>query len=116
LPATFVVSSLKPVTLAYNVFTGNSAPSVGGAIFMDNRARVVLDHELIYQNSTQTIGGGVIYVDGDGSGVGSYVTILNCTIADNSNAGQNQGNGLYVQEYSRVTIKNSIFWGNTQDI
>jgi hypothetical protein len=111
-----VPSSLKPVTLTHDVFTGNTAPSVGGAIFVDNGATVILDHELIYKNSTQTLGGGAIYVDGDGSGVGSYVTIVNCTIADNFNAGDNQGNGVYVEEYSRVTIRNTIFWGNTQDI
>jgi hypothetical protein len=109
-------SSLKPVILAYDVFTGNSAPSVGGAVFADNGARVVLDHELIYKNRTQTVGGGAIYVDGDASGVGSYLTMVNCTIADNVDSGNHLGNGVYVEEYSRATIKNSIFWGNTQDI
>ncbi len=106
----------KPVTLAHDVFTGNSAPSVGGALFADNGATVVLDHELIYKNQTQTLGGGAIYVDGDGSGVGSFLSVVNCTIADNSNSGSNLGNGVYVEEYSHVTVKNSIFWGNRQDL
>ena len=65
--------SLKPVTLAHNVYTGNFAPSVGGAIFADNGATVVLDHELIYRNSTQSVGGAAIYVDGTGDGVGSFM-------------------------------------------
>jgi hypothetical protein len=108
-------ASLKPVRLAYNTWTGNFAPSVGGAIFVDDGATVVLDHELIYRNRTQTAGGGAIYVDGDGGGVGSSLTILHCTVADNSNAGENRGNGVYVEQYSRVTIKNSIFWGNRED-
>jgi pectin methylesterase-like acyl-CoA thioesterase len=109
-------SSLKPVRLSYNTWTGNYAPSVGGAIFADNGARVVLDHELIYNNHTQNVGGAAIYVDGDGSGVGSFLTVLNCTVADNSSSGDDHGNGVYVEEYSRVWIKNSIFWGNSQDI
>lgn len=108
-------ASLKPITLSYNTWTGNFAPSVGGAIFADNGATVVLDHELIYKNSTGTIGGGAVYVDGDGGGSGSFVTIIDCTIADNFNAGDNRGNGIYVEEFSKVTVTNSIFWGNTQD-
>src|SRR5262249_8943419 len=84
--------------------------------FADNGATVVLDHDLIYKNRTQTAGGAAIYVDGDGGGVGSFMTILSCTIADNSNAGDNRGNGVYIEEYSRVTVKNSIFWGNGEDI
>ncbi len=108
-------AAYKPVILSNNVWTGNYAPSVGGAIFVDNGATVRLDHELIYNNSTSTVGGGAIYVDGDGGGVGSYLTVVNCTIADNSSAAAT-GNGLYVDEFSRATVSNSIFWGNTDDL
>lgn len=107
-------SQLKPVTLSYNVWTGNFAPTNGGAIFADNGATVILDHELIYKNSTN-FGSGAIYVNGDGGGAGSFMTINDCTIADNFGTGDNVGNGVVVEEYSKVTIARSIFWGNVQD-
>lgn len=115
IPGNLNPASLKPVTLSYNTWTGNFAPSAGGAIFADDGATVVLDHELIYKNRTQTVGGGAIYVDGDNGGSGSFMTILDCIVADNFNAGDNRGNGVYVEQFSRVTVNNSIFWGNTQD-
>ena len=108
-------SAIKKVTLDHNIWTGNYAPTAGGAIFADNGATVVLDHELVYKNRTQSGHAGGIYVDGDGGGTGSSMTIDHCTVADNSNGGDNLGNGVYVEEYSKVTVKNSIFWGNGQD-
>ncbi len=109
-------ASLKPVTLAYDTFSGNFAPSAGGAIFADDGATVILDHELIHHNQTQSRGGAAIYVDGDAGGSGSEMTIQYSTIADNTNAGDNLGNGVYVEEFSKVTISQSIFWGNVQDV
>ncbi len=109
-------ASLKPVTLNNNIYTGNSAPSQGGALFVDNGATVILDHELIYKNSTTSgvSSGGAIFVDGDAGGTGSTLTIKNSTIADNISEQQN-GNGVFVLEFSQVIVSNSIFWGNTDD-
>ena len=107
-------ASLKPVILSGNVYTGNYAPSVGGAIFVDNGATANLDHELIYGNSTNLYGG-AIYVDGDAGGTGSTLTASNCTIADNRSPRQT-GDGVYVEEFSHVTIANSILWGNGDDL
>ena len=107
-------SSLKPLTLSNNVWTGNSAPSIGGAIFVDDGATVVLDRELIYKNTTTTAGGGAIFLNGTSNGVGSFLTIQNSTIADNT-SGVQEGNGVNVQEFCKLTVSNSIFWGNTDD-
>jgi len=106
-------TAVKPVTLSYNVWTGNFAPSIGGAIFVDDGASAILDHELIYNNTTE-VGGAAVYVDGDESGVGSTVTIVNSTIANND-SDQDIGNGVFVENFSRLTVRNSIFWGNTND-
>jgi hypothetical protein len=105
-------ASGKPVTLSRNVWTGNSAPSRGGALFVDDGATAVLDHELMYGNSAG-VSGGAIYVDGFGL-VGSTLTIVNSTIANNTSPPQ-EGNGVTVEAYSTVTVINSIFWGNTDD-
>src|SRR5439155_13537642 len=108
--------SLKSLTLSHNVWTGNTAPSVGGALFVDDGATVVLEHELMYANSTSAFdgGGGAIFLDGTANGTGSSLTIVSSTIADNSSLMQ-LGNGVYVQEFSSLTVTNSIFWGNTDD-
>jgi hypothetical protein len=107
-------AALKPVILSHNVWTDNYAPSIGGAIFVDNGATLLLDHELIYRNRTATAGGGAIFVNGDESGVGAFLTMVNCTVADNS-SGEQAGNGINIQEFCQVTVSNSIFWGNGDD-
>jgi hypothetical protein len=106
-------ADLKPITMSNDIITGNSAPSRGGGLFVDNGATVILKHELIYANHTDLTTGG-IYVDGDAGGAGSFLTILNSTIANNTSPDQD-GNGVYVEEFSHVTVSNSIFWGNGDD-
>ena len=96
--------------LSYNVISGNSAPSLGGGVFIDDGAEATLDHELIYGN-TGVEGGGGVYVDGIDQ-TGSNVTVTHCTIADNT-GGSRGGNGVTVEGHSQVAITNSIFWGNS---
>lgn len=106
--------------LSYNVFTANFAPSLGSAILVDNGARAEMDHELFYANQcgvSSGVPGGVstVFVDGDGSGIGSSLTMSNSTIAGHDCDPPVAGNAVTVQEFSDVTIRNSIFWGNGGD-
>jgi hypothetical protein len=106
--------------LSFNTVTENYAPSVGSGVFIDDGAKATLDHELIYNNVCPdggTTGGVGVYVDGyaaPGAEVGSHVTMIHTTVAGHNCTTQG-GNGLYVEVYSGVTIRNSIFWGNGGD-
>ena len=103
-------------TLSFNRITGNYAPSVGSGVFIDDGAQALLDHELIYRNLCPdggTTGGVGVYVDGYDQ-IGSQVSLNHTTVAGHDCATMG-GNGLYVEVYSGVTIRNSIFWGNGGD-
>jgi hypothetical protein len=103
--------------LSFNEVTDNYAPSVGSGVFIDDGAVVTLDHELIHHNRCPdggTTGGVGIYVDGYDTTVGSTVTIDHTTVAANDCQTQG-GNGLYVEAQSKVTVTNTIFWGNGGD-
>jgi len=103
--------------LSFNEVTGNYAPSVGSGVFIDDGAVVTMDHEFIHHNDCPdggTTGGVGIYVDGYDTTIGSTVTIDHTTVAGNDCETQG-GNGLYVEAQSRVTVTNSIFWGNGGD-
>ena len=102
--------------LSFNTVTENYAPSVGSGVFIDDGAQATLDHELIYNNVCPdggTTGGVGVYVDGYAE-LGSHVTLIHTTVAGH-NCTTMGGNGLYVEAYSGVTIRNSIFWGNGGD-
>ena len=101
--------------LSYNVFTENHAPSVGGAVFVDDGAHPVLDHELIFANSADT--GGAIYVDGYGDEdvVGSVADIRHCTITGNTADAVPVGNAVYVTLGSSAVLRNTIAWNNQGD-
>ncbi len=104
-------------TLFNNEITRNSAPTSGSGVFIDDGAEAVLDHELIHNNVGTEIGGVGVYVDGAGEGVpgdvGSKATLLHCTIANNNSyPNPVDGNGVFIERNSQVTIKNSIFWNN----
>jgi hypothetical protein len=101
-------------TLSVNVVTGNYAPGVGAGVFIDDGAKAVLEHELIYANACTAAGGVGIYVDGYGD-LGSELTLVHSTVAGHDCDTTQGGNGLYVESNSRVTINSSIFWGNGGD-
>jgi len=100
-----------------NKIRSNYAYSIGGGIFIDEGAHAVLKNNLIVKNRVTEYGGAGIYVDGGGNEAEtpdsprSHVDIINCTIAHNT-GGWVGGNGVYVQ-VSDVTVRNSIFWGNS---
>ena len=59
--------------LSHNVFTGNFAPSVGSAVFVDEGAAASMDHDLVYANACNPAGNGAVppvYVDGNEIGEG----------------------------------------------
>ncbi len=101
--------------LSGNVISGNHAPSIGGAVFVDEGGWAELRNELIYGNTTQAHdkGGAAVYVDG-GAGP-SHADIINCTITDNTSPGSTGGNGIYVEGNSSASAVNSIFSGNGTD-
>jgi MYXO-CTERM domain-containing protein len=97
-----------------NVWTQNHAPLIGSALFIDDGAKARVDHDLFYRNECAERGGHAIYVDGTDSGVGSSVEIVNVTVADHA-CPAGEGGGVYVERYSSVKVRNSIFWQNGGD-
>jgi hypothetical protein len=103
---------------SHNIFTGNFAPSVGSAIFVDDGAIASLDHDLIYANACNPAGNGAvpaIYVDGSEDGLSSSLSVSHTTIADHVCQPTVAGNAITVTGNSKVTIKNSILWNNGGD-
>lgn len=106
------------LTLSNNIYTGNSAPSIGGGLFIDEGANVRMDRELIYKNyiSASDKGGAGLYVDGPRGALSTAKTTLSyCTIADNVGADGSTGNAVYIEGDSVVEVAKSIFWGNHSD-
>jgi hypothetical protein len=101
---------MKPVKLTGNTFTDNTTPSLGGGLFVDDGATVVLDHCLFYDNHA-SVGGAAIFVDGYDT-YGSTLKVIGSTIANNQ-AGP--GAAVWAELFSTVTITNSILYGNGGD-
>ena len=104
--------------LSHNIFTGNFAPSVGSAIFVDEGAVASLDHDLIYANACNPAGDGAVppvYVDGTDDRFGSTLDVNHVTIADHTCKPTVTGNAISVTGKSKVTVKNSILWNNGGD-
>lgn len=104
--------------LSHNVFSGNFAPSVGSAFFVDEGGVASLDHDLFYANSCNPAANGAvppIYVDGSAEGFGSTLTVTHVTVADHTCDPTVPGNAITVTGNSKVTVKNSILWNNGGD-
>jgi hypothetical protein len=100
---------------SHNIFTGNFAPSVGSAVFVDEGAAATMDHDLIYANACNPKGDGAVapvYVDGADDKIGSTLDINHTTIADHTCKPAVVGTAISVTGKSRVTVKNSILWNN----
>ncbi len=103
---------------SYNILTGNFAPSVGSALFVDDGAVASLDHDLIYANACNPAGNGAVpavYVDGSDDGLSSTLTIDHATIVDHVCKPTVNGNAVTVTGHSKVIVKNSILWNNGGD-
>jgi len=99
------------VTLSYNTYRNNSAPSRGGAIFVDDGSTVQMKHELIYHNTSKE-SGSAIYVDAaQWINKPSILDMSHCTISENDASGNA---ALFVQS-SQTNIQNCIFWNNGSD-
>ena len=99
--------TMKVVTLSFNIYRNNRAPGRGGAVFVDDQAKVRMEHELLYKNTTGQ-SGSAIFVDADGAKKPSVLYMNHCTVADNS---ASSGAALYVQGCN-TNVQNSIFWNN----
>lgn len=99
--------------LSYTVYTENHAPSVGGAVFIDDGARAILEHELISNNTAAT--GAAVYLDRYGEDVFSTAELRHCTIAGNSASETPLGNAVSITGGSSATVTNSIAWDNQGD-
>ena len=100
----------KLITLSYNVYLNNHAPSHGGAVFVDEAAKVRMDNELFYNNTTKG-SGSAIYIDEDWGHNPSVFYMNNCTVWGNST---DAGAALYVEK-SIAHVQNCIFWNNGND-
>lgn len=108
---------LGQALLRGNRILSNSAPSMGGGIFVDEGGEAWLEHEIVAGNRTtgNDSGGAAILVDGGIIGeqpVGSRIHMDHCTVVGNSSAGTRGGNGIHLTFHSTADIRNSIFWNN----
>jgi hypothetical protein len=98
--------------LAGNIYTANSAPKRGAAIFIDDEAVATIENEIIYGNPCGNAGGTAIAIDGLDENKRSKATIKNVTVFGHDCPGE--GNGVQV-ENAEVEVSSSIFWGNSDD-
>lgn len=94
-----------------NVFTGNTAPSAGSGLFVDDQAHLVSENDLFYRNTCTPDGGYAIFVDGFGATEPSELTLINATIADHECPETFLGSAVYVQN-SSVRMRNSIVYNS----
>lgn len=100
-------SSFFPqITLSNNIVTGNIAGD-GSGEFFDEGARAVVEHELIYGNTTGQNTGSAVLVDGC---CNSSLSMSHSTVADNGLPGV--GLGISVNVESSAEVIDSIFWNN----
>ena len=102
----------KVITLSHNVYRNNQAPDRGGAVFVDEAAKVRMENELFYNNKSKE-SGSAIYVDEDWEHHPSVLYMENCTVVGNSTTGSG-GTALFVQA-SIAHVQNCIFWDNGSD-
>ena len=108
----FNYDTTKVITLSHNVWCNNYAPDRGGAVFVDEAAKVQMENELFYNNTTKK-SGSTIYVDADWEYNPSVLYMNNCTVSGNS-SDEPGGAALFVQA-SIAHVENCIFWNNGND-
>ena len=106
-------AAVTDVTLSHNIYRNNFAPSRGGAVFVDDKATVHMNNELLYNNKTTAASGSAIYVDEDWEHNPSVLYMNNCTVYGNTTDAYN-GAALVVQA-STTHVENCIFWNNGKD-
>lgn len=101
--------TLKLIKFTHNIYRNNFAPDRGGAVFVDEAAKVLLENELFYNNKTEK-SGSAIYVDEHWDGTPSILYMNNCTFYGNTND-EYEGAPMFVQS-SKAYVQNCIFWNN----
>ncbi|MFN0093842.1 MAG: hypothetical protein ACKVVT_03570 [Dehalococcoidia bacterium] len=103
-----------PAALQGNIVTGNYAPTNGSGVFWDEGAKGTMKDDLIFNNgcSSDERPGTALYVDGGAAP--SEVSAENLTIAAH-NCPFRTGAAILVEAGSKLVVKNSILWDNTDD-
>ena len=96
-------------------FTNNRTDSSGGVFGIFNNSNVSIINSEFYRNRAEGKGG-TIYTYSNSNNLLAYLTITNCTIADNF-AGQSGAIHFESKNAkSRMYIRNSIIWRNSSAI
>lgn len=96
-----------------NRWTGNSAPSIGSALFIDDEATARITGDLLYGNACPETGGAALYVDGGGDPpTGSRATLENVTMAGHACGRGKRGSAIYTEGGSSIAVTGSIITGN----
>jgi hypothetical protein len=96
-----------------NRFVGNSAPSLGSGLFIDDDASATITGDLFHDNACGTQGGAALYVDGTGVvPTGSTAKLENVTITDHACGAGKRGSAIFTEGGSSVSVTNSIITRN----
>lgn len=112
-----IIVAAAGADLVGNLITDNYTPSAGSGVFWDEGATGTMKNDLIVKNRCPqgSRSGAAIYVDG-GPGGPSTVAIENVTVADHVCPDTApDGAAVVVEDGSAITVRNSIFWGNTRE-
>lgn len=99
----YIDKTSTPEMIDISVCHNESSQQRGGGMYCENTNPVVIINGLIAGNISQQHGTG-IFCDG-------RITLINCTIADNT-CKSNETAGIYSNNGQTVALKNSIVWGN----
>lgn len=109
-----VIASTGTCIITNCVLAGNTcrnSGAVGGAVHSGSRSVLHVRNSLLVGNRTVNPYG---WDGGEGGAIASYgdiLTIENCALVNNHTDGS--GGAISGGHYAGVTIRNSVFWGNT---
>lgn len=115
--AIFLETGTEMAISRNNIYKNNMAPTYGGGVFADEAAILMMSHDLVIHNYTQSAshGGGGIAVDRRWDEAPSQIMMNHCTVAYNYSTQGSSGNGIFVDQHSSALIENSIFYENNGD-
>ena len=92
------------LTVANSIISGNTAKIGGGGVY--NEDTLIVTNNIVSGNVTTNGWGGGIYNNGGST----MVTVTNSTLSGNVAQG---GGGIYNDNSGKITLNNSIVWGNS---
>ncbi len=105
------------ILLRGNRYIENYAPSIGTGLFIDEGANARLYNELLYGNyNSDESRSGPLYIDGETGSSVARTEARNCTIANNPALDYGEGAAIVVEGGSVLELKDSILWGNGEDV